>query len=51
MHIWYHYIWEKKDDGTIALDYLPKEEIIADGPTKALTPAKIKIFIKQLIVC
>lgn len=44
----YHYIREKEENGTIAIDYLPTEEMIADELTKALTPAKMKIFIKQL---
>lgn len=47
----YHYIREKEEDGTIAMDYPPKEEIIADGLTKALTPAKMRIFVKQLELC
>lgn len=49
--IWYHYIREKKEDGTIAIDYLPTEEMIADGLTKVLTSAKMKIFIEQLGFC
>lgn len=35
----------------IAIDYLPTEEMIADGLTKMLTPAKMKIFIEQLGFC
>ena len=49
--VWYHYIREKEKDGTIAIDYLPTKEIIADGLTKTLTPAKMKIFIRQLGLC
>ncbi len=39
------YLGDKKD-GTIAINYLPTEEILADRLTKALTPTKMKIFIK-----
>lgn len=46
--VWYHYIREKEEDGTIAIDYLSTEEIITDGLTKTLTSAKMKIFIEQL---
>ena len=44
----YHFIREKEEDGTIASDYLPTEEMITDRLTKALTPAKMTIFIEQL---
>ncbi len=49
--VWYHYIREKEEDSTITIDYLPTEEMLADGLTKALTPAKMKIFVKQLGLC
>ena len=49
--VWYHYIREKEEDGTIAIDYLPTEDMLADGLTKPLTPAKMKIFVKQLGLC
>lgn len=32
----YHYIREKEKDGTIAIKYLPTEQMIADGLTKSL---------------
>ncbi len=51
LDVWYHYIWKKEEDGTIAIDYLPTKEMLADGLTKALTPTKMKIFIKQLGLC
>ncbi len=44
----YDYIWEKEEDGTIAVDSIPTDDMIADGLTKALTPAPMKVFIKQL---
>ncbi len=47
INVRYHYIREKEKDGTIAIDYLPIEEIIADGLTKGLTPVKMKVLIKQ----
>ncbi len=47
----YHYIREKEEDGTIAVDYIPKEDIISDGLTKALTSAPMKVFIEQLGLC
>ncbi len=47
----YHYIQEKEEDGTIAVDHLPTEDMIADGFTKALTPAGMKVFIEQLGLC
>ena len=49
--LFYDYIREKEEDGTIALDYLPKEDMIADDLTKDLTPTCMKVFIKQLRFC
>ena len=44
--VWYHHIEEKKEDSTIAIDYLLTKEMIADKLTKVLTPSKITIFIE-----
>ena len=44
----YHFIREKVEDGTIALDFLPTEQMIADGLTKLLPPANYKGFQEQL---
>lgn len=49
--IQYYYIWGKKEDSTIAINYLPIEKMIINRLTKALISAKIKIFIKQLRLC
>ncbi len=44
--VWYYYIQEKEEDGTIAIDYLLTEEMLVNRLTKALTSAKMKIFVK-----
>lgn len=50
INVRYLYIREKEKDDTIAIDYLPIEDIIADGLTKGLTPVKMKVFIKQFFL-
>lgn len=47
----YHYIWGKEKDDIIAIDYLLIKKMTEDRLTKALTLAKIKIFIKSLELC
>ena len=49
--VWYPYIQKKEEDGTIAIDYLPTEDILTDKLIKALTLTKMKIFVKQLGLC
>ena len=44
----YHFIREKEEDGTIAIDYVPTEDMITDGLTKALTLARMKVFVEQM---
>ena len=44
----YHYTREKVADSTIALEYIPTDEMIADGMTKALSPPKFARFREQL---
>lgn len=46
MGVWYYKIWEKLEDGTIAIDHLSTKDIIANELTKVLIPAKMKTFIE-----
>ena len=44
----YHYIREKEEDGTIAIKYLPTDQMVADGFTKSLSSARQSGFVKHL---
>ena len=44
----YHYIREKEEDGTIAIKYLPTEQMIADGFTKSLPSTQQRSFAESL---
>ena len=44
----YHYIREKEEDRTIAIKYLPNEQMAADGFTKSLSLARQSGFVKHL---
>ncbi len=44
----YYFIKEKEEDRTIAINYVPTDSMIADKLTKAWTPARMKVFIKQM---
>ena len=44
----YHYIREKKEDRTIAIKYLPIEQMIVDGFTKSLPSTQQRSFAESL---
>lgn len=44
----YHYTRECVDSGQIKVQYVPTKDMVADGLTKALEPAKFKAFVQQL---
>jgi hypothetical protein len=44
----YHYTREKVSDGTVIIDYIPTQDMIADGLTKPLGPTKFTRFKQQL---
>ena len=48
INVSYHFVRELITNGTLTLTYIPTNEMIADGLTKALTPAKFAGFIKML---
>ena len=44
----YHFTREKVADGTITIEYVPTDDMIADGLTKPLAPPKFSRFRQQL---
>ena len=48
INVSYHFVRELITKGTLTLTYIPTNEMVADGLTKALTPAKFAGFIDML---
>lgn len=48
INISYHFVRELIINGTIAFNYISTNEMVADGLTKALTPAKFGDFVDML---
>ena len=48
INVSYHFVRELITNGTLTFSYIPTQEMIADGLTKALTPAKFNDFIGML---
>ena len=48
INVSYYFVRELIINGTLTLIYIPTNEMIVDGLTKALTPAKFAGFIKML---
>jgi hypothetical protein len=46
----YHYVRERVAEGSIQIDYVPTEQMTADGLTRALPRVKFAQFVKQLIL-
>jgi hypothetical protein len=44
----YHYVRERVAEGSIQIDYVPTDQMTADGLTKALPRVKFARFVKQL---
>ena len=48
IHVAYHYVMELQKYGKISLDYVPTDEMIADGLTKPLAKQKFKRFLELM---
>lgn len=48
INVSYHFVRELIANGTLAFKYIPTNEMVADGLTKALTPAKFEGFVDML---
>ena len=48
INVSYHFVRELITNGTLTLTYIPTSEMVADGLTKALTPAKFADFVEML---
>ena len=48
INVSYHFVREMIANGTLMFNYIPTNEMVADGLTKALTPAKFGDFIDML---
>lgn len=48
INVSYHFVRELITNGTIAFNYISTNEMVADGLTKALTPAKFGDFVDML---
>ena len=48
INVSYHFVRELIANGTLTYSYVPTKDVVADGLTKALTPAKFNDFIAML---
>ena len=40
----FHFIWDKTEDGTVSIHYVPTDKMAADIFTKSLPASKVEIF-------